>query len=50
MPADMPAREVTVRMEQIVDAPRQCIDGHGPINRQNLSSSNEWVRPVGRNE
>ncbi len=35
-------------MEEIVDAPTQFIDAHGPITRQNLSSAKKRVRPVGK--
>ena len=38
------------QMEEIVEAPKQCIDAHGPITRQNLSSANKRVRPVGSDE
>lgn len=33
--------------KEVVDAPKQCIDTHGPITRQKLSSVNERARPVG---
>jgi hypothetical protein len=36
--------------EEIVDAPKQCIDAHRPMTRQNLSSANTRVRPVGNDE
>ena len=36
--------------KDIVDEPKQCIDAHGPITRQNLSSANKRVRPVGSDE
>lgn len=36
--------------KEIVGAPKQCIDVHGPITRQNLSSANKRVRPVGSDE
>lgn len=36
--------------KEIVDALNQCIDGHGPITRENLSAANKRVRPVGSHE
>lgn len=36
--------------KDFVDAPKQCIDAYGPITRQNLSSANKRVRPVGSDE
>ena len=36
--------------KEIIDAPKQCIDAHGPINRQNLSWADKRVRPVGSDE
>ena len=36
--------------KEIVDAPKQRIDAHGPITRQNLLSAIERVRPVGSDE
>lgn len=36
--------------KEIVDAPKQCIDAHGPITRQILSSTNKRFRPVGSSE
>ena len=41
---------VSTDQDQIVDALKQCIDAHGPITRQNLSSANKRVRPVGSDE
>ena len=38
------------REKEIVDALKQCIDAAGPITRQNLSSANKRVRPVGSDE
>ena len=34
----------------IFEALKQCIDAHGPITRQNLSSANKRMRPVGSDE
>ena len=51
MPAHRPLEMARSQMEkEIVDAPKQCIDAHGPITRQNLSSANKRVRPVGSDE
>ena len=55
MPDEMPAHRLLQmsrsQMEkEIVDAPKQCIDAHGPITHQNLSSANKRVRPVGSDE
>ena len=36
--------------KEIGDAPKQCIAAHEPITRQNLSSANKRVRPVGSDE
>ena len=38
------------QMEEILAALKQCIDAHGPITRQKLSSANKRVRPVGSDE
>jgi len=38
------------QMKEIVDALKQCIDPHGLITRQNPSSANKRVRPVGSDE
>jgi hypothetical protein len=35
---------------EIVDALKRCLDAHGPITRQNLSSASKRVRPVGGDE
>ena len=53
MPDEMPARPLQMsrlRLEEIVDALKQCIDAHGPITRQNLSSANKRVQSVGSDE
>ena len=51
MPAQRPLRMSRSQMEkEIVDAPKQSIDAHVPITRQNLSSANKRVRPVGSDE
>ena len=36
--------------KEIVEALNQCIDALGPITRQNASSANKRVRPVGSDE
>jgi hypothetical protein len=50
MPADRLLQVSPSQLEEIVDALRQCIDAHRPITRQNLSSANKRVRPVGSDE
>ena len=51
MPAHRPLQMSRSQMEkEIVDAPNQCIDPHGPPTRQNLSSANKRVRPVGSDD
>lgn len=51
MPGHLPLQMSRSQMEkEIVGAPKQCIDAHGPITRQNLSSTNKRVRPVGSDE
>ena len=51
MPAHRPLRMSRSHVEkEIVDALNRCIDAHGPITRQSLSSANKRVRPVGGDE
>jgi hypothetical protein len=48
MRAHRPLQMSGSQMEkEIADAPKQCLDAHGLITRQNLSSANKRVRPVG---
>jgi hypothetical protein len=35
---------------EIVDALKWCLDAHGPVTRQHLSSASKLVRPVGGDE
>ena len=51
MPVHRPLQMARSQMEkEIVDALKGCIAAHGPITRQNLSSANKRVRPVGSDE
>ena len=51
MTAHRPLPMARSQMEkEIVDALKQCIDAHGPITRQNVSSAHKRVRPVGSDE
>jgi hypothetical protein len=51
MPAHRPLQMALSQMEkEIIEALKQCIDAHGPITRQNPSSANKRVRPVGSDE
>ena len=50
MPAHRPLQMARSQMEKEIDALKQCIDAHGPITRQNVSSANKRVRPVGSDE
>ena len=51
MRAHRPLQMSRSQMEkEIVDALKQCLDAHGPITRQNLSSASKRVRPVGGDE
>jgi hypothetical protein len=50
MPAHRPLQMARSQMEkEIVDALKQCIDAHGPITLQNLSSG-EQAGPDGRQQ
>lgn len=53
MPDEMPAHrplQMSRTEKGIVDAAKQCIDAQGPITRQNLSSADKLIRPVGSDE
>ena len=51
MPAQLLLQVSRSQVEkEVVDALKQCIDAHGPITRQHLSSAHKRVRPVGSDE